>query len=279
MATHQSIPAEQYHAGESGSANSLEWMARVGYVAKGVVYAMIGLIALKAAFGTTATTGSEGAIREIGTQPFGQWLLTLTAIGLLAYCAWRIVQAVKDTEHQGSDGKGMAIRIGYAISALSYLALAALAASIAWGIGRGGGGASEQERTAQLMSQPFGRWLVAGLGLIIVGIGVYQLVKAYTASFMRDYDTRAMSAQEQSWLRRLARLGLSARGVTFGIIGGFLVIAAVQVDPNEARGLGGALQSLAEQPYGTWLLAVVALGLIAYGAYCISLAAFRRFRI
>ena len=259
----------------------IDRMARFGFITKGIVYAVIGVLAVQAAFTAGGgTEGAQGAIQEIGRQPFGMVLLGLAAIGLLAYALWRFVAAGVDPEGVGTDAKGIAKRIGYAVSGIIYLGLAVLAARIVLGgsaSSGGGGGGSEAEMTARLMSQPFGQWLVGAVGVIIVGVGLFHFYRAYSASFMKRYNTGEMDARQRTWAKRLGRFGLSARGVTFCIIGGFLIEAAVQANPNETRGLAGALDTLAQQPYGPWLLGIVALGFIAYGVYCVSRARFSSF--
>lgn len=277
--------SKAHHAAHRASHESKDWIergARIGYAAKGVVYTIIGVLALQAAFGTGGeTTGSQGAIYEIAEAPFGQVLLILIAVGLLGYAAWRLVQAAVDPEHKGDDAKGVAKRVGYVVSGLSYGLLAFTAASIVfgWGSGGSGGGGSQQEWTAKLLAQPFGQWLVGLVGLIVIGVGLYQFKKAYTASFMKKYKTGAMSATERTWAERVGRFGLAARGVIFAMIGSFLIQAAVQAQPSETRGLSGALQTLAEQPYGPWLLAIVAAGLVAYGVYCFVSARYRHIHV
>jgi Domain of Unknown Function (DUF1206) len=111
---------------------------------------------------------------------------------------------------------------------------------------------------------------------MMIGVGLAHFYRAYTARFMQEYATGEMTARQQRWARRLGQWGLAARGVTFGIIGGFFLYAGVSADPSEARGLGGALVAVAQQPYGPWLLGVVALGLVAYGLFCLSQALYRR---
>lgn len=257
--------------------------ARFGFITKGVVYGVVGVLALQAAMGAGgATEGTRGAILEIGKQPFGQVLLALSAIGLLAYAVWRFIEAGVDPERAGSDAKGLAKRAGYVVSGIVYLGLSIWAAQLVLA-GRGGdasgggGGGSADEWTATLMSQPFGRWLVASIGAIIVAVGLYHFYKAYRADFMRRYAAGDMNERQRRWARRLGQFGLAARGVTFGIIGGFLITAALEADPTESGGLSEALQTLAAQPYGPWLLGIVALGLVAYGGYCISKARFSHF--
>ena len=267
-------------AQRAASGDKMEKLARAGYLTKGVVYAIIGVLAFQAAIGSGGqTSGSRGAIRQIAEQPFGQVLLILTAIGLLGYAVWRFIQAIKDPEGKGSDGEGIAKRVGYAISGAIYAFLAFYAASIVfgWSTGSSGGsGGGKEAWTAQLLAQPFGQWLVGLVGAIVIGVGVYQIYKAVKAKFMDHLKTGEMSQTERTWAERAGRFGLSARGVIFGIAGVFLIVAAIQSDPSETRGLGGVLQTLSEQPYGPWLLGVVALGLIAYAVHCAVQSRYRK---
>jgi hypothetical protein len=252
-------------------------LARLGYATIGVVYLMIGTLATQAALGTGgAMADTRDVLVTIARQPFGRVLLGLTALGLSGYVLWRLVQAVLDPERQGTDARGLLTRLGFAVSGLAYAALAVLAARMALGAGGQGGHAAEQEWTAVVLAQPFGPWLVCMIGGIIIGVGLAHLYQAYTAHFMQEYATGEMSARQQRWAKWLGQWGLAARGVTFGIIGGFLLYAGVSADPSEARGLGGALVVVAQQPYGPWLLGVVALGLVAYGLFCLSQALYRR---
>lgn len=251
---------------------------RFGFAAKGVVYALVGLLAAQAALGVGGqTTDTGGALQTIVTQPFGKILLSLVAVGLIGYVLWRLVEAVMDPEHKGTDAQGIVQRLGYAFNGLAYAGLAVSAAQLVLGSGkRSSSDATTQDWTARLLAQPFGQWLVVLGGMLVIGLGFYQFYEAYKAKFKRKLRLDQMSDSEQTWAVRLGRLGLAARGVTFAIIGGFLIQAARQSDPSQARGLGGALQALAQQPFGPWLLAVVALGLVAYGLYTLVQARYLR---
>lgn len=246
----------------------VERLARLGYTAKGIVYVIIGVLAVKAAVGTGGkTTDAQGALGEIAAQPFGKFLLALVAFGLIGYVVWRFVEAIQDPQHRGNDGKNWARRLGSGISGLIYAGLALSAIKLIAGTGGGGSSNSTQDWTARILSQPFGQWLVGVTGAFIIGLGFYQLYKAYKAKFRNDLKLREMSPTEQTWATRIGRFGEAARGIVFMIIGFFLIQAARQSNPNEARGLDGALQALAQQPYGPWLLGIVALGLVAYGIH------------
>lgn len=256
----------------------IERLARFGYAAKGVVYAVVGLLAAQAAFGSGGqTTNTKGALSAIVTQPFGKFLLSLVALGLIGYVVWRFVQAIKDPEQKGTDIKGLAQRIGYAANGLIYASLALSAIGIVIGSSSSGGNSnSSQDWTAKLLSQPFGQWLVGVVGAFVIGLGCYQFLKAYQAKFRKQMDLSQVSNTHKEWIIAIARFGLAARGVVFSIIGFFFIQAARQYDASEVRGLGEALQVLEQQPYGAWIMGIVAIGLIAYGIYTIIQGRYRR---
>lgn len=256
----------------------VERLARFGFAAKGVVYVVIGLLAVLAAIGKGGeTTDANGALQAIALQPFGQILLSAIGIGLFGYVLWRFVQALFDPENHGTDAKGLAQRLGFAISGAIYLGLAWTAIQLVINAAHSsGGGNATQDWTARILAQPFGQWLVGLGGALMIGLGFYQFYQAYKAKFRRELKWHEMSANEKTWATRLGRLGISARGVVYALIGVFLIQAARQSNPNEARGVDGALQSLAQQPYGKWLLLIVALGFVAYGVYMGVEARYRR---
>lgn len=256
----------------------VERLARLGYAIKGLVYFIVGLLAAQAAFGTGGeTTDTSGALEAIVTQPFGKFLLMIVTIGLIGYALWRFVQTILDPEHSGQkmNAKRIARRLGYAFSAIAYLSLAVTSIKIIMGSSSSDSD-SVEDWTIFFLNQPFGRWLVMLLGLTVIGVGIAFLYQAYKAKFRRHFKFYQMSRTEQIWAVRLGRFGIAARGIVFGIIGIFMMVAAVQLDGTEARGLGGALAALAQQPFGPWILGVVALGLIAYGIYSVIEARYRR---
>ena len=254
----------------------IERLARAGYVAYGMVYLLVGVLALRAAFGGGGeTTGQEGALRSILLAPLGRVLLGLVAAGLVAYAVWRLFQGVQDPEGEGRDAKGVVKRLDHVLNGLFHAALAFSAGQLALGSG-GGGGGSPDDWTETLMSQPLGRWLALAAGAVSFCAGLYQFYKAYKADFRDELKSHEMSRREEAWTTRSGRLGYAARGVVFGVIGVFLLQAALQAEPQEVRGLGGALETLARQPFGPYLLGLVAAGLVAYGAFMFVVARYRR---
>lgn len=263
------------------AANSrvMRGLARLGYVAKGVVYIIIGFLAGKLALGQGGqATDQRGALRTIAEQPFGKFLLIVIAIGLLAFGLWSLIQAIYDTEGEGRKAKGIIARIGYAVVGIAYLALAFGAYQLVAGSGNGGNSSttSTQDATAKLLALPFGVALVIIIGLVVLGIAVYLYARAYSAKFQRRLALSNLRSQVRKAMIFLGRLGYAALGVVFTIIGIFLIVAAVQFNPRQAKGLDAAVGELQKLPLGQLLLGLVALGLLAYGVYSFVEARYRR---
>ena len=252
----------------------VEALARFGYAAKSVVYGLIGVLAAMTAIGAGgATTDSQGALQTLRQQLFGQIALLVIAVGMIGYTVWRIVQAILDTEDKRAEPGGIAQRIGYLISAITYGGLALAAARLGLGFG------NQDNSTgvvAQVMSLPFGRILIAIVGAVIIGIGGYQMYRAFTGSFEKELRSDEMSEREQHWAKVIGRIGLTGHGVVFGLTGVLVILAAIRQDPEQAQGIDGALTTLASQPFGPYLLGAAALGLIAYGIFSCVEARYRR---
>lgn len=254
----------------------LEGLARLGYAARGAVTLVVGGLALLAALSRGGqVTGSRGAIQAIFAQPLGAVLIGVAAAGLFGFALWRVFQSLLDADGRGRDTKALLARAGQLVSAVTYAGLGVFALSLVLGRGSGGGDeeGAAQDWTAWLLAQPFGRWLVAAAGLAVVGAALAMARQAWTARFRRHLACDAAAAR---WVVPLGRLGYAARAVVFLLIGGFLILAAWQSDPSEARGLGGALLALQVQPYGRLLFGVVAAGLAAFGAFEFAEARYRR---
>jgi hypothetical protein len=256
-------------------------LGRVGFAARGTVYVIVGWLALRAAVGVgTAATDKQGALEAIAQRPEGAILLVLVAVGLFAYAGWSIIRAVFDPERRGHGAAGLAVRVGSAIAALSYGGLAVAAANLALGWGSSGKGsdASTQDWTARLLEAPFGAPLVLVIGVSLLVVAATELVGAYTGNFRKELSLESLGAEARRWVIRVGRMGLTARSVVFALIGLFLIQASRHQDPSEAIGLGGALQKLAEQPFGEIWLGVVAAGLFMYGLFSFVEACYRRLK-
>ena len=259
----------------------VERMARFGYGAKGVVYIVIGFLATEAAFtGGGKTTNSQGALTSIFQAPFGQFLLAIVAFGLAGYALWRFVEAALDSENKGHEAKGIAVRAGYVFSGIAYGLLSYTAFQLITGAGaKANGSTGTQDWTARLLGMPFGQGLVGLVGLIVIGVGIGQFVKGYKADFNKRLKLNEIPQSFRSWAVFSGRWGYMARGVVFTILGGFLVEAAMHANPQQAKGIGSALDLLAEQSYGPVLLGIVAVGLISYGLFMLVQARYRRFEV
>ncbi|HZU68470.1 MAG TPA: DUF1206 domain-containing protein [Ktedonobacteraceae bacterium] len=264
-----------------GAATS-RWMtgfARLGYAAKGVVYLIIGGLALELAIGHGgAATDQRGALQTIYEQPFGKFLLIVVGIGLAGYALWSFIQAIFDTEGKGRDAKGILARIGYGAVGVAYALIAFGAFQLALGTGSVGqhSSTSTQDWTARLLKLPFGQAVVVIVGLIVLGIAFYLFAKAWNAKFQNRLALSGVAARLRRWIVGSGRLGYGALGVVFTIIGFFLIVAALQHNPSQAKGLDTALQELLRQPFGPVLLGIVAFGLFCYGIYSLVEARYRR---
>jgi hypothetical protein len=252
-----------------------ELIARIGYAARGIVYLVIGSFAVLAAIGSGGrATDGKGALHAILAAPFGQVLLGIVALGLVGFAAWRVLQAVFDADRLGRKPKALLRRIVYAGSAIVHVGLAYSAARLILGLSDSrNDNRAAQDWTATLLAQPFGPWLVAGVGAAVAAGGIAMAVRGWGG----NVDHRlSLDHRTRNWVIPLGRFGLMARGAVFVLAGWFLMSAALHADAGEARGLGGALRSLQQQPYGWALLGMTALGLFAFGAFQLASAVYRR---
>jgi len=269
----------KYAARNAATSKGVTILARLGYACKGIVYLIIGFFAIRLALGNGGKPpDNTAAIQEIYNQPFGKVLLGIVAIGLFGFALWSLIEAVFDTEGKGGKVKGIVARIGYVGVAVSYGALAYAAVQMVIGSGTGGKSSdtTAQDWTALLLNQPFGVALVVLAGVVALGVAFTLFQKAYKATFRQKLRLPALRPQVRQALYILGRFGYAAIGVVAVVIGIFLIVAALQHDPGEAKGLGGALVSLLHQPFGPLLLGLVAIGLLAYGCYSFVEARYRR---
>ena len=256
------------------------WVARLGLVAKGVSYAMVGALAIQVAFGEGGrVTSRQGALATVAQEGLGKILLVVLAIGFAAYALWRFVAAYAERE-EDDDAQGKAKkwgkRAGYVGRGLIYAGLTYTTIRIL--MGSGGGQSQNQEAktaTAGVLDWPGGRWLVGLAGLAIIGAGAWNAYRGAAGKFEDKWRTGQMSKTERRWGSRAATVGHLARAVVFTLIGIFVTKAALEYDPDEAIGLDGALQKLAQQWHGQLWLGTAAFGLVAYGLYCLVQARYR----
>ncbi|MGM0855060.1 MAG: DUF1206 domain-containing protein [Bacillota bacterium] len=241
--------------------------ARIGYISRGIVYMLIGALSVMAALGVGGSTSdSSGAFSAVASKPFGEVLLWILGFGLIGIVLWRLIQVVKDPEHVKNDGKSLFRRLANLISGIAYGSLTYNAFAIATHAKSSGSG-SKQTLSAKLLSQPFGQWIIGIVGLIIIGYAVYEVHKAYTEKYTNKFKRHEMSEKEWELGRKTGKLGLYSRGTVFLLIGYFFIQTAITADPDKTKGLDGALSKIAQQPYGQWLLGLIAVGLFLYGVF------------
>jgi hypothetical protein len=258
---------------ELAHAKTLGWLARAGLVARGVVYGIIGILALKLALGDGGkATDQEGALQTIAHQSFGELLLVLVAIGLGGYALWRLVRAAVGHGAEQRDStfdRISALDSGIAYGILCIAAIGILTSS-------SGGSGSTKQTTSGVLGWTGGTWLVGIAGAILIGVALYQAYKGLARKFLEDAKTGEMSEGVQKAYTALGVFGIVARAVIFALIGYGLIKAAVDYNPKEAVGLDGALRELAHASYGPALLGLVAAGLIGFALYSIVDARYRK---
>jgi hypothetical protein len=269
------VDAAEAHAESFAETPLFEGLARAGYLARGVIYAMIGLLAIRLADGVAAPRpNQQGAMHQIAQQQFGYLLLLLTTIGLGGYALWRLVQAL--VGHTPEYGKHSTLdRIGALGSCIAYSTFFVLAVTVLRGTDKN---ISDKPRqtTAGVFEWPAGRELVAAAGVLFVGIAIYQAYLGLSKKFLEYSKTEQMSAATLRAFTIIGVVGLVARAVAFALIGIFVLKAARDFTPRDAVGIDGALARLLQHSYGNAALVVVGAGLIAFGVYSAADARYRK---
>ena len=246
-------------------------LARFGLVAKGMSYGLVGVLALKLALGDGGSaTSRQGALKDLAQHSFGRIVLILLACGFAAYALWRFIQAYAERpDAQEGEGKVWVKRVGYIGRGLVYAALTYSTVRILTGSGAGQSQNSKaHQSTAVVLGWPGGRWIVTGAGLVLVAVALWNLYRGLARKFEKRWRG-GLTPVVRRWGSRAGVAGHVARFVVFALIGIFAIKAAVDYKPKDAIGLDGALQKLAHASYGPWLLGLTAVGLFAYGVYCL----------
>jgi hypothetical protein len=266
--------------GDSPRSRSLtgweRWAGHAGYIAEGVFYLPVGFFALLAALGHRQPSGSKGALARIGGTLLGDVLLAALAAGLAAFVLWQLVVAFADPEHRAEhrSARRWIVRLGHFSNGVFHCLFVGEAIWSIFGINRENGEQSQVRWTARAFALPLGRFLVALVGAGIIIFGLWQFYRAAT----RDRNQRVELGRTRFRvaIRAIGIYGLLARGSLFCLVGGYLIHAAWRHDPRYSGGIAGALGGLKQQPYGEWLLGVVAVGLLCYGLYQIVKEPYRR---
>lgn len=257
----------------------IEWAARIGYGARGFVYLSVGVLVLLAAMDVIGdAVGTKGALAWLASRPLGRLWALLIGLGLAAFVMWRVLQSVFDADHEGSSWNGLGTRMSQLFSAFSYAALAVAAFGLLAGAPddvAADGVARSRDVASTVLGMPFGKWLLIGGGLAILGIGVSNIVKAVREDFT---EYLACSARLCRRVGPLARIGHVGRGAAYLPLAALVVIAGFHADAGEVTSFGSALDIVERHPAGTWVLSATALGFVAFGAFSFIEARFRRIR-
>lgn len=245
---------------------------RAGYGARGVVYALVGGLAVLAAWHGRHAEGTASALQSLKDRDWGMAALALIAIGMFCYAAWRAIDSVMDLEEYGNDLRGLISRGGLMTTGLIHAlvgvyVLALLAGSAA----ASGDGEGAESLTRMVMVQPFGRYLVGVAGLCTMGAGAYYAHKGWSGAFREKLHLTEVSRR----LNGVMAFGLYAHAVVVALIGGFLFWAAWTYDPSQAGGLSQAFGTIRQAAFGQVMLGIVALGLVAFAVFCFVNAVYR----
>jgi hypothetical protein len=254
---------------------AFEWLARIGYIARGTVFVVLGTLVMLAALGSLRRSPDpKDVLQTLLSNAVGEFIVSAISVGLLSFAVWRIVQALFDADNSGSDAKGVMRRALYFIQGLFYVALAAVPATMLWGwIGRASSDQTVHDWTGWVLQWRFGQWLIGISGLIIILSGVGMGVSGLLAHFKRRLAVRG---KRRSFITALGRFGFLARAIVYAAAGAFLLVSALYSDPGEARGVAGTLRAFGRQPLGSVWLGIMAAGLFAFGCYSIAEGAWRR---
>jgi hypothetical protein len=243
---------------------ALGFLARLGYVASGVLHIVLGLIAVQIAWFHSATSADQsGAFGALGHQPLGKVALWVVAIGFAGLTVWQVTEALGTSAGAGARLKAASKAVVYAVLAWTAFRFAIGSSSSS--------NQQTQDVTANLMSKPGGRFAVAAVGVVILVVAIYHVYKGWARKFLRD-----LKENPGRFVTAAGRLGYVAKGVALAVVGFLFIAAATKAKPGEAGGLDKALRTLRDQPLGGVLLTVVAAGFLAYGVYSFARARYAR---
>ena len=280
MATVNSVKAQGKRvAKEAAYSPLMDRLARLGYAVKGIIYIMMGFLAFRGALGKSSTPADQfGAITAFAKLPYANVFLWVILIGLVSYSLWGLIRAFLDPFHKGSDMKGLLARGGYLLSAITYATFVIPTYQLITGARRGAGSNQMTQMVTKIMVMPMGRYILGAVGIAVIAAGLYQIYMGIKQDFEKQFKPYALTPEQIRVAKQVGRFGTIARGVVFALVGYFLFLGAYYAHSGQDQGFAGALRFLAQQPYGLWLLGIVAAGLIAYGIYALMSAAWFRLR-
>jgi Domain of Unknown Function (DUF1206) len=266
----------RYAARRVGNSRYVDWLARAGFTARGVMYALIGILAIEIAFGNGGHKADQsGAVRVVGNTPLGAALLWLLVIGFIGMTLWRLSEALYGGP--GADGRKASNRLIAGFKAVLYGFIAFFIMKYALGLGAPKSSNEQSvDLTSTAMREPGGRILVGIVGLVLIGVGAWLAWRAFEKKFIDEIKTGEMSPRTRKVVTFFGKFGGIARGIVFGAAGVFLLIAAVDANAHKAKGIDATLRAFTKTPAGPWLLVLIAVGLIIFGLYSLAEARWRR---
>jgi hypothetical protein len=265
----------KYTASRAADSKPLEYVARAGFGGYGIIHLLFAWIAFQVAFrGSSQESDQSGALQTLAGNGGGKALLVVIAIGMVGLAIWQGFEAAIG-ESGPRDKTAIAERVVSGVRAVLYLMLAWYAISVLRGA-KASMAQSQENKSAGIMAHDGGRWLIGFVGLVVIGVGIGIFVYGLRKKFLKHLNTSQMAASVRKSTTRLGMAGYMAKGVAYAIAGVLVVTAAVTYDPDKARGLDAALKTLAGHPWGVWLLALIGLGIAAFGIYCFAQARYRK---
>jgi Domain of Unknown Function (DUF1206) len=266
----------RYAARKAGNSRYVDWLARAGFTARGIMYVLIGVLAIEIAFGGSGHKADQsGAARLVASTPFGAFLLWLLVVGFAGMALWRLSEALYGGP--GADGRKASNRLIAGFKAVLYGFIAFGIAKYALGLGAPKSSNKQTvDLTSTAMREPGGRILVGIVGVVLIGVGAWLAWRAFEKKFVEEIKTGEMSPRTRRAVVAFGRVGGIARGIVFGAAGLFLLIAAVTAHAHKAKGIDATLRAFTKTPAGPWLLVLIALGLVIFGVYSLAEARWRR---
>jgi hypothetical protein len=253
----------------------LELLARAGFIGYGILHLLFAWIALQVAFGgSNQESDQSGALRTLAGTGWGKFLVIAIAVGLVAMAVWQLFEAAV-----GESGVSSRQAIFERVVSVGRAILYGYLAFTAWKVFQGASASmadSQESKSSGLLASSGGQWWLGLIGLIVAGVGIGIFVYGMRKKFVKHLNTQEMAASVRKSTIRLGMTGYMAKGVAYTIAGILFVVAAITFDPGKARGLDAALKTLASQPYGVWLLGIIAVGIAAFGIYCLAQAKYRK---
>jgi hypothetical protein len=277
VASHtSSVPAQAENAARSAAnSTALDALARLGFVARALIYTLVGVLAVQIAFGDRKQANQQGALQTIAQQPLGSVVLWLIVAGLAGYALWRFSQAILGWHEVDEDAKRFAKRAASFGNGLIYAAIGVLALKTVTS-GSSSGASQQQSTVAKVLDWPGGEAIVIAAGVVIAAVGIGLVIYGLRTDFEDNLDKSSMGPVSFNAARVLGLVGNTARGLVVALVGALFVKAAVDHKPGDADGLDAALKNIAGAPYGKPLLLIAAAGLIVFGLYCLIEARYRR---